>query len=93
MGLESIHYDNANSIYVGITIETRPGGTLNLVEKREFTSTWYMEYTSGDWYGASNGSYSSYGFYRCGHSSSLDSIAIKYLCTKCTPDENYVYYA
>lgn len=76
LGIESIHFDTPNSVFVGITIEIYPDGSLRRLYKRDFTDTEYEEYTLGDWFCGSISSCSVNTFYRCGHYSSLDGRAI-----------------
>jgi len=76
IGLESVHFDTPNSVYVGITLETYPNGSNSIVLKRSFTATTYEEYTIGDWFCGSSSSCGAHVFYRCGHYSSLNGVAI-----------------
>jgi len=44
--------------------------------KREFTATTYEEYNIGDWFEKGTSVDFPHGFFRCGHYSSLNGIAI-----------------
>ena len=76
IGLESVHFDTPNSVYVGIILETMPDGSTSIVLKRSYADTTYEEYTIGDWFCGSSAECSTWGFYRCGHYSTLDGVAI-----------------